>query len=92
MIETDVGIGVVPLSAALRHRKTMQLKIVELADAWAVRERAVIVRDLEGLPGCARPHRRADRNSAGRRRQRVSGPRAPWLQPWRASPAERLTA
>ncbi|KFX28382.1 LysR substrate-binding domain-containing protein [Ralstonia solanacearum] len=54
MIETGVGIGVVPLSAALRHRKTMQLEIVELADAWAVRERAVIVRDLEGLPGCAR--------------------------------------
>ncbi|MHA6821779.1 LysR family transcriptional regulator [Ralstonia pseudosolanacearum] len=54
MIETGVGIGVVPLSAALRHRKTMQLDIVELADAWAIRERAVIVRDLAGLPGCAR--------------------------------------
>ncbi|WP_197339372.1 hypothetical protein [Ralstonia solanacearum] len=54
MIETGVGIGVVPLSAALHHSKTMQLEIVELADAWAVRERAVIVRDLEGLPGCAR--------------------------------------
>ncbi|WP_247350410.1 LysR family transcriptional regulator [Ralstonia pseudosolanacearum] len=54
MVETGVGIGVVPLSAALRHRKTMQLEIVELADAWAIRERAVIVRDLEGLPGCAR--------------------------------------
>ncbi|MGN8063377.1 LysR family transcriptional regulator [Ralstonia sp. 22111] len=54
MIETGVGIGVVPLSAARRHRKTMQLELVELADAWAVRERAVIARDLEGLPGCAR--------------------------------------
>ncbi|MFV8606857.1 LysR family transcriptional regulator [Ralstonia pseudosolanacearum] len=54
MVETGVGIGVVPLSAALRHSKTMQLEIIELADAWAIRERAVIVRDLEGLPGCAR--------------------------------------
>lgn len=54
MIETGVGIGVVPLSAALRHRRTMQLELIELADAWAIRERAVIVRDLEGLPGCAR--------------------------------------
>ncbi|CAJ0796699.1 LysR family transcriptional regulator [Ralstonia holmesii] len=54
MIETGVGIGVVPLSAALRHRKTMQLEMIELADAWAVRERAVIVRDLQGLPSCAR--------------------------------------
>lgn len=54
MIETGVGIGVVPLSAALRHRKTMQLEVIELADTWAIRERAVIARDLEGLPGCAR--------------------------------------
>lgn len=54
MIEAGVGIGVVPLSAALRHSKTMQIEISELADAWAVRERAVIVRELEGLPGCAR--------------------------------------
>ena len=54
MIETGVGIGVVPLSVALRHRKTMQLEIIELTDPWAIRERAVIVRDLEGLPGCAR--------------------------------------
>ena len=54
MIEAGVGIGVVPLSAALRHSKTMQIEISELADAWAIRERAVIVRDIEGLPGCAR--------------------------------------
>ncbi|MCO5397835.1 LysR substrate-binding domain-containing protein [Ralstonia soli] len=54
MIEAGVGIGVVPLSAALRHSKTMQIEISELADAWAVRERAVIVRDIDGLPGCAR--------------------------------------
>ena len=54
MIEAGVGIGVVPLSAALRHSKTMQIEISELADAWAIRERAVIVRDIDGLPGCAR--------------------------------------
>ncbi|MBB1629798.1 LysR family transcriptional regulator [Cupriavidus sp. UME77] len=54
MIEAGVGIGVVPLSAALRHRQTMKLAIVELDDPWVIRERAVIVRELQGLPGCAR--------------------------------------
>ncbi len=54
MIEAGVGIGILPLSAALRHRQTMKLAIIELPDTWAVRERAVIVRELDGLPGCAK--------------------------------------
>lgn len=54
MIEAGVGIGVVPLSAALRHRQTMKIEIIELPEPWAIRERAVIVRELEGLPGCAK--------------------------------------
>ncbi|RZT36740.1 LysR family transcriptional regulator [Cupriavidus agavae] len=54
MIEAGVGVGVLPLSAALRHQRTMQLAIVELPEAWAVRERAVIVRELDGLPSCAK--------------------------------------
>ncbi|WP_316156948.1 LysR family transcriptional regulator [Cupriavidus sp. BIC8F] len=54
MIEAGVGIGVVPLSAALRHRQTMKIEIIELHEPWALRERAVIVRELEGLPGCAK--------------------------------------
>lgn len=54
MIEAGVGIGVVPLSSALRHRRTMRIAIVELTEPWAIRERAVLVRELEGLPGCAK--------------------------------------
>ncbi|MNT47950.1 hypothetical protein D3C72_1847060 [compost metagenome] len=54
MIEAGVGIGVVPLSAALRHKQTMKIEIIELHEPWAIRERAVIVRELEGLPGCAK--------------------------------------
>lgn len=54
MIEAGVGIGVLPESAARRHRRTMQLAIVALADPWAVRERRVLVRDVQALPGCAR--------------------------------------
>jgi DNA-binding transcriptional LysR family regulator len=54
MVETNVGIGILPQSAALRHRQTMQLALVELTDPWAVRERSVVVQKLEGLPVYAR--------------------------------------
>jgi DNA-binding transcriptional LysR family regulator len=54
MIEVNVGVGMLPESAALRHQKTMGLKIIELKDEWAPRERSVLVRDLDALPGCAR--------------------------------------
>lgn len=54
MVEAGVGIGVMPESAALRHAKTMQIRIVEIEEPWALRERSVLVRDIEALPGCAR--------------------------------------
>jgi len=40
---------VVPESAAIRHSKTMNLKLLELADSWALRDRSVLVRDGEEL-------------------------------------------
>ncbi|MFL9925060.1 LysR substrate-binding domain-containing protein [Herbaspirillum lusitanum] len=49
MIETNVGIGIVPLSAALRHRHTMQLALVELSDPWSVRERSMVVQNMDAL-------------------------------------------
>ena len=49
VIEAGVGIGVVPESAAIRHSKTMNLKLLELADSWALRDRSVLVRDGEEL-------------------------------------------
>ncbi|MBM7061735.1 LysR family transcriptional regulator [Pseudomonas sp. UL073] len=54
MIETGVGIGVIPESAALRHSRTMQLSMVKLDEPWALRERSLLVRDLDSLPGCVR--------------------------------------
>lgn len=54
MIEAGVGIGIIPESAARRHSRTMELAIVELDEAWAVRERSILVRDLEALPGSVR--------------------------------------
>ncbi|MNG26728.1 LysR substrate binding domain protein [compost metagenome] len=54
MVEAGVGVGVVPESAAKRHSKTMNLSIVQLDEPWALRERSILVRELDALPGCVR--------------------------------------
>lgn len=54
MVEANVGIGILPQSAATRHSKSMKLALVELTDEWAVRERSIVVQKLEGLPAYAR--------------------------------------
>ncbi len=54
MVEAGVGVGILPESAARRHAGTMDLALIDLSDAWAVRERYVVVRSLEQLPVFAR--------------------------------------
>lgn len=54
MVEAGVGIGIIPESAARRHSRTMQLATVELDEPWAIRERSILVRELEALPGGVR--------------------------------------
>lgn len=54
MIEAGVGIGIIPESAARRHSRTMQLALVTLDESWAVRERSILVRELDALPGSVR--------------------------------------
>ena len=54
MVEAGVGVGVMPESAARRHAQAMQIEILPLSDAWALRQMHVCVRSLEALPGFAR--------------------------------------
>jgi DNA-binding transcriptional LysR family regulator len=54
MVEAGVGIGVIPESAAIRNSKTMNLAILSLDEPWVVRERSILVRDIEALPGCVK--------------------------------------
>jgi len=54
MVEAGVGIGLVPESAARRHARSMKLNIIALTNEWMHRERKVLFRDLEALPGSAR--------------------------------------
>ncbi|MEO9576765.1 MAG: LysR substrate-binding domain-containing protein [Tateyamaria sp.] len=53
VIEAGVGIGVVPESAARRHAKTMKIALLALKDEWASRDRSVLVRSRDALPGAA---------------------------------------
>ncbi|MDY7219732.1 LysR family transcriptional regulator [Denitrificimonas sp. JX-1] len=50
MIEAGVGIGIMPASSALRHQYTMNLKVIQLDEPWALRERSIVVRDSQALP------------------------------------------
>lgn len=50
MVEAGVGIGIVPESAALRHRQTMKILIKPVDEDWALRERHVLARLGDSLP------------------------------------------
>ena len=50
MIGAGVGVGIVPESAARRNQDAMGLALIELTDAWCVRERYILVRDQNKLP------------------------------------------
>jgi DNA-binding transcriptional LysR family regulator len=50
LVECNVGVGVVPATTARRAIKTMAIKVVDLTDAWAVRDLTICVRDLNALP------------------------------------------
>ncbi|SQH33768.1 transcriptional regulator [Pseudomonas mucidolens] len=54
MVEAGVGIGIIPESSAVRHSRTMQLATIRLDEAWAIRERSILVRELDALPGTIR--------------------------------------
>lgn len=54
MIDANVGIGVVPYSAASRHAKSMAIRTVEISDEWAVRKLQICIRSMQALPLFAR--------------------------------------
>jgi len=54
MVENHVGVGVVPLTTARWAAKTMAIEMVELTDAWALRNLSICLRDYKALPPYAR--------------------------------------
>lgn len=67
MIESRVGIGVMPQSVALRMRRSLDIRLVGLSDPWAERKLNVVVRDLSALPTFARELVDLGGRRAGRR-------------------------
>jgi DNA-binding transcriptional LysR family regulator len=53
MIGAGVGVGIVPESTAYRYRDAMGLALIELSDAWSVRERYIVSRERASLPAYA---------------------------------------
>jgi DNA-binding transcriptional LysR family regulator len=54
MAESHVGIGIVPETTAHRAAKALSIRVVPLADAWAVRELTICIRAYDDLPSYAR--------------------------------------
>jgi DNA-binding transcriptional LysR family regulator len=54
MVEAQVGVAIMPRSAASRHAKTMAIELVPLSDDWAIRQMKICVRSLDALPAFAR--------------------------------------
>ncbi|WP_034297565.1 LysR substrate-binding domain-containing protein [Herbaspirillum sp. RV1423] len=54
MVERDVGIAIIPETAALRCQKTTAIRCIPLSDAWATRRLLICVRNQDELPGHTR--------------------------------------
>jgi DNA-binding transcriptional LysR family regulator len=66
LVESNVGVGIVPETTARWAAKTMAIKTVDLTDPWATRDLTICVRDFDELPPYARQlveHLRAGANS-----------------------------
>lgn len=50
MVQSGIGIGVLPAFAAQRYAAAMGLRIVRLSDPWSVRELLICARDVAALP------------------------------------------
>ena len=65
LVECGVGVGIVPATTARRAVKAMAIKVIDLNDAWALRELTICIRDFQALPPFARQlveHMRAPGN------------------------------
>lgn len=54
MVVATGGVGILPRIAAEPHARSMQVRLIPLADDWAQRWLLLGVRDLDSLPVAAR--------------------------------------
>src|SRR3954454_25090200 len=68
LVERNVGVGIVPETTARWAARTMEIRVVQLTDAWALRDLSICMRDYKALAPYARQlvdHIRAERREAG---------------------------
>jgi molybdate transport repressor ModE-like protein len=53
MVESGIGLAVLPETAARRFQGSMAIRLIPLTDDWALRHHAVCVRDFKALPAHA---------------------------------------
>lgn len=54
MVESGIGVAIVPEATAQHHAKMMAITTVRLSDAWTERHMKICVRDLNALPNFGR--------------------------------------
>jgi DNA-binding transcriptional LysR family regulator len=54
LVESGVGVGLIPQSVATRHARKLGISIVQLTDDWAIRDLKIAVRDMSALSVPAR--------------------------------------
>ena len=54
LVERNVGVGIVPETTVRWAAKAMEIRAVQLADPWALRDLSICVRDYKALPPYAR--------------------------------------
>ncbi|ETN86622.1 LysR substrate binding domain protein [Necator americanus] len=50
LVENDVGVSIVPQSAARRYKRTMAIRVLSLDEEWALRDMRVCVLDRASMP------------------------------------------
>ena len=50
MVESGIGLAVLPETAARRFQRSMAVRVISLTDAWALRHHAICVRSFKSLP------------------------------------------
>jgi DNA-binding transcriptional LysR family regulator len=54
MVETGLGVGIMPRAVAQRYMKTLGIRVITLAEPWAKRELKICIRSMAALPVAAR--------------------------------------
>ena len=50
MVESGVGVGIIPKNAAMRSMKSLKIRAIDISDQWAARKLVICARSIDALP------------------------------------------